>query len=74
MDGARSTNGGEGYRLLVGKPEGKGPLGRPRHRWLDIGMDLGEIGWGGVDRIGLAQDRDRWRALVKAVMNLAVQT
>jgi hypothetical protein len=58
------------YRLLVGKPEGKRPLGRPRHRWLDnIKMDLLEIGWGGVDRIGLAQDRDKWRALVNAVMN-----
>jgi hypothetical protein len=50
------------YRLLVGKPEGKKPLGRPRHRWVDnIEMDLGEVGWGDVDWIGLAQDRNRWR-------------
>jgi hypothetical protein len=61
------------YRLLVGKPEGKRPLRRPRCRWVDnIKMDLLEIGWGGVDWIGLAQDRDRWRALVNAVMNLRV--
>jgi hypothetical protein len=55
---------GEGrnvYRILVGKPEGKRPLGRPRRRWEDgIKMDLGEIGWGGVEWIELAQDRDRW--------------
>jgi hypothetical protein len=61
------------YRLLVGKPEGRRPLGRRRRRWLDnIKMDLLEIGWGGVDWIGLAQDRDKWRALVNAVMNLRV--
>jgi hypothetical protein len=60
------------YRLLVRKPEGKRPLGRPRHRWVDNKMDLGEIGWGGVDWIGLAQDTDKWRALVIAVMNLLV--
>jgi hypothetical protein len=61
------------YRLLVGKPEGKRPLGRPRRRWIDnIKMDLLEIGWCGVDWIGLAQDRYRWRALVNAVMNLRV--
>jgi hypothetical protein len=61
------------YRLLVGKPEGKRPLRRPRHRWVDnIGMDLGEVGWGDVDGIGLAQDRIRWRALVNSVMNLRV--
>jgi hypothetical protein len=60
-------------RLLMGKPEGKRPLGRPRRRWVDnIRMDHGEIGWDGVDWIGLAQDRDRWRALVNAVMNLRV--
>jgi hypothetical protein len=60
-------------RLLVGRPEGKRPLGRPRLRWMDnIKMDLGEVGWGGVDWIGLAQDRDRWRALVDAVMKLRV--
>jgi hypothetical protein len=59
------------YRLLVGKPEGKMPLARPRCRWVDnIKMDLLEMGWGGVDWIGLAQDRDKWRALVNAVMNL----
>jgi hypothetical protein len=61
------------YRLFVGKPEGKRPLGRPRHRWVDnIKMDLLEIGWGGVDWIGLAQDRNKWRALVNVVMNLRV--
>jgi hypothetical protein len=61
------------YRLLVGKPEGKRPLGRPRRRWVDnIKMDLLEIGWGGVHWIGLGQDRDKWRALVNAVMNLWV--
>jgi hypothetical protein len=59
------------YRLLVGKPEGKRPLGRPRRRWVDnIKIHLGEIKWGFVDWIGLAQDRDKWRALVNAVMNL----
>jgi hypothetical protein len=53
------------YRLLVGKPEGRSPLGRPRRRWVDnIRMDVLEIGLSGVDWIGLAQDRDRWRALV----------
>jgi hypothetical protein len=61
------------YRLLVGKPEGKRQLMRPRRRWTNnIKIDLLEIGWGGVDWIGLAQDRDRWRALVNAVMNLRV--
>jgi hypothetical protein len=61
------------YRLLVEKPEGKKPLGRPRRRWVvNIKIDLLEIGWGGVDWIGLAQDRDNWRALVNAVMNLRV--
>jgi hypothetical protein len=59
------------YRLLVGKPQGRGPLGRPRRRWVDnIKMDLLEIGWGGVDWIGLAQDRDKRRALVNVVMHL----
>jgi hypothetical protein len=59
------------YRLLVGKPEGKRLLGRPKRRWVDnIMLDLGEVGWGDVDWIGLAQDRDKWRALVNAVMNL----
>jgi hypothetical protein len=61
------------YRLLVGKLEGKRPLGRPRRRWVDYTkMDLLEICWGGVDLIGLAQDRDKWRALANAVMNLRV--
>jgi hypothetical protein len=61
------------YRLLVGKPEGKRPLGRPRHRWVDnIRMDLREVGWGDVDWIGLAQDRNRWRALANSVLNLRV--
>jgi hypothetical protein len=59
------------YRLLVGKPEGKRPLGRSRRRWVDnIKMNLGEIRWGGVHKIGLTQDRDSWRVLVNAVMNL----
>jgi hypothetical protein len=57
------------YRVLVGKPEGKGPLGIPRRRWEDnIMMDLREVGCGGVDWIELAQDKDRWWALVNAVM------
>jgi hypothetical protein len=61
-------------RVLVGKPKGKRPLGRPRHRWEDnIRMDLQEVGCGGMDWIGLAQDRDSWRALVNTVMNLRVQ-
>jgi hypothetical protein len=61
------------YRLLVGKPEGKVPLRIPRRRWVDnIKIDLLDVGWGGVDWIGLAQDRDNWRALVNAVMNLRV--
>ena len=61
------------YRVLVGKPEGKIPLRRPRHRWVDnIRMDLQEVGCGYMDWIGLAQDRDRWRTLVSAVMNLGV--
>jgi hypothetical protein len=61
------------YRVLMGKPEGKKPLGRPRHRWEDrIRMDLREIGWGSVDWIQLAQDRDWWWALVNMVMILRV--
>jgi hypothetical protein len=61
------------YRILVGKPESKRPLGRPRCRWVDnIKIDLNEIGWHGVDWINLAQVRDQWRALVNTVMNLRV--
>jgi hypothetical protein len=61
------------YRLLVGKPEGKRLLGRPRRRWIDDNMmDLGEVGWSDVDWIGLAQDKNRWRALVNSVLNLWV--
>jgi hypothetical protein len=61
------------YRLLVGKPEGRKPIGRPRRRWVDIiWMDLVEVGWGDVDCIGVAQDRDRRRALVNSVQNLRV--
>jgi hypothetical protein len=61
------------YKVLVGKPEGKRPLGRPRRRWEDgIRMDLGDIGLGGVDWIRLAQDRDRWRAVMCVVINLQV--
>jgi len=67
---------GEGrgvYRVLVGKPEGKRPFGRPRCRWEDnVKMGLQEMGCGGMDWIELAQDRDRWRALVNVVMNLRV--
>jgi hypothetical protein len=71
MSRACSTNGEKrsAYRLLVGTPEAKRPLGRPRRSWVDnIRMDLVEVGWGDVDWIGLAKDKDRWRAL----MNLRV--
>jgi hypothetical protein len=61
------------YRILVGKPGRKRPLGRPRRRWIDnIEIDLKEIGWDGVDWIDLAEDRDQWRALVNTVMNFRV--
>ena len=61
------------YRVLEGKPEGRRPLGRPWHRWVDnIRIDLQEVGCGYVDWIGLAQDRDRWWTLLSAVMNLRV--
>jgi hypothetical protein len=67
---------GEGrgaYRILVGRPEGRRQLGRSRRRWENnIKMDLQEVGWGDMDWIDMAQDRDRWRALVSAVMNLRV--
>jgi hypothetical protein len=72
MAGSCSTNGVEkvAYSILVGKPEGKRPLGRPRRRWEDdIRMDLKEIGWGGMDWIDLAYDRDQWRAVVNTVMS-----
>jgi len=59
------------YRVLVGRPEGRRPLGRPRRRWEDnIKVDLHEVGWGGMDWIDLAQDKDTWRALVIIVMNV----
>ena len=70
---ARMGNERGAYRVLVGKPEEKRPLGKPSRRWVDtIKMDLQEVGCGYVDWIGLAQDRDRWRTLVSAVMNLGV--
>ena len=73
MHVARKGNRRGVFRVLVGKPEGKGPLGRPRRRWEDnIKMDLQEVRCGGMDWIELAQDMDRWRALVNAVMNLRV--
>jgi hypothetical protein len=74
MGGPCSTNGEKrnAYRLLVGKPEGKRPLG-PKPRWVDnIRMDLGEVGWGDVDWIFLAKDRNRWRAFVNSVLNFRV--
>jgi hypothetical protein len=70
---ARMGEGRGAYKILVGRPEGRRPLGRPRHRCEDnIKMDLQEVGWEGVDWIDMAQDRDRWRALVNMVMNLRV--
>jgi hypothetical protein len=75
MGRACSTNGEKrnSYRILVEKPEGKRPLGRARRRWEDnIRMDIREIKWGGMDLVGLSQDRDQWRARVNTVMNLWV--
>jgi hypothetical protein len=75
MDRACSTNGEKRntYRLLVVKPEDKRPLGRPRHWWEDnIKIDLGELGFGDVDWVDLAQDRNHWKALVNMVINLRV--
>jgi hypothetical protein len=70
---ARMGEGRGAHRVLVGRPEGRRPLGRPRRRWEDnIKMDLQEVGWGGMDWIDMAQDWDRWRALVSAVMYLRV--
>jgi hypothetical protein len=75
MGRACRTNGERrnAYRILLGKPEGRRPLGRPRRSWVDnIKMDLREIEWDGMDWIDPAEDRDQWRALVIAVMNLRV--
>jgi hypothetical protein len=75
MGGACSTNGGKrnAYRILVGKSEGKRPLGRPRRTWVNnIKMDPIEIGWDGVDWIDMAQYRDQWRALVNTVLKIRV--
>jgi hypothetical protein len=70
---ARMGEKRDAYRILVGKPEGKRPLGRPRCRWMDnIKTDLRETGWDGMDRIDLAQDKNNWMALVNTVMNFRV--
>jgi hypothetical protein len=70
---ARTGKKRNAYRILVGNPEGKRPLGRPRRRWVDsVKIDLKDIGWYVMGWIDLAQDRDQWRALVNAVMNLRV--
>jgi hypothetical protein len=76
MGSACSTNGEKrnAYRILVGKPEKKRPLERPRCRWLyNIKMDLGETGWDGMDWIDLAQDKNQWKALVNTTINLRVR-
>jgi hypothetical protein len=63
----------DAYRVLVGKPVGRRLLGRPRRRWADnINVDLMEVGWEGADWVGLVQDRDKWRGVVNAVMNLRI--
>jgi hypothetical protein len=75
MGRAYGTNGEKrhAYRISVGNPEGNRPPGRPKRRWVDnIKMDLREIGWDGMKWIDLAQDREQWRALVNAVMNIRV--
>ena len=73
MDVALMVETRGGHRVLVRRPEGKRPLGKPRRRWEDnIKIDLQQVGWGGMDWIDLAQDRDSWRALVNALMNLRV--
>jgi hypothetical protein len=75
MGGACNTIGEKknAYRIFVGKPKGKRPVGKPRRRWVDnIKMDLREIGWDRVDWINMAQDRDQWKALVNTVLNLRV--
>jgi hypothetical protein len=70
---ARIEEKRKAYRVLVGKPEGKRPLGRPRRRCVDnIRMDIGEVGWGDVDWIGLAKDRNRWIAVVNSLLKLRV--
>jgi hypothetical protein len=70
---ARQGEGRGAYRILVGRPEGRRPLDRPRRSWEDnIKMDLQEVGWGSMNLIDMAQDRDRWQAVVIAVMNLRV--
>jgi hypothetical protein len=75
MDRACSTNGekSNAFKILMGEPEGKRPLGRPRRLWVDnINIGLRKIGWDGMDSIDLAQDRDQWRALVNTAMKLRV--